>query len=94
MVNNWTANAYWNGTRYQQDPSKGAFPSGYYEICLPMNTKQRKAKGSAGGGGTGSNGDGLIFWEPTYESWEGGISFGIGQWIWWPTAGHHPMNVL
>jgi len=92
-VQNWTANAYWNGSRYQQDPTKGAYPSGYYEICVPVNAKIKKRKGGAGGG-SGTGGDGLIFFEPTFAGWEGGISFGIGQWVWWPTAGHHPMNVL
>ena len=70
LVNNWTANPYWNGSRYQQDPSKGALPTGYFEICIPVKPKPGKAGGGGGGGG-GLGGAGYsrgypVWW---YQMW-------------------------
>jgi len=66
-VNNWTANPYWNGQMYQTNPSKGATPTGYFEICVPIKPKSgKKGGGGSGGGGgvaTGSGGQ-WLFWQP------------------------------
>src|SRR5208337_4917641 len=93
-VINWTANPYWNGQMYQTNPSKGATPTGYVEICVPIKPKWGK-KGSGGSGGvaTGSGGQ-WLFWQPVLYGPEGNVFFGVGQWIWLPGGWHQPMSVL